>query len=249
MAVPFFMFSLVSAWCADELRPAPPDAPKGAPAEFSRFELLELKHGFMQLAFGSDLRTMGESDDRIHKFDHRVRVRISNTGRTDRTALYRQVVENFVLKVPELNAVVVDESQAPDIIVRLLDTRDFAKTLTASLGSDIAREFISQTNPRCTTRLRASKEGAILRADVFIVVDQGIGTFLDCAYHETMHAFGLMNHANDVPWTTLNQGRKVGYFSIYDQAMLRILYNPLIRAGMGRTEVEEVLAKLLSKLD
>jgi len=47
----------------------------------------------------------------------------------------------------------------------------------------------------------------------------GTDIFLDCAYHETLHALGLMNHADDIPWTTLNQRRSVGYLSVYDRAM------------------------------
>lgn len=248
-AVSVVTASFAGSWGADTLRPPPPNAPKDAPAEFTRFELHELERGFLRLAFGSDLQTVGENDDRIHKFDHRIRIRISSSGRIDRSSLYRQVVDDFVLRVPGLDAIFVDEFSPPDVIVRLVDTRDFSKSLAAALGKNIATEFIKRTNPRCTTRSRASQQGSILRADVFIVVDQGTGVFLDCAYHETMHAFGLMNHGDDIPWTTLNQKRKVGYLSVYDQFMLRILYDPLVRAGMHKSEVEELLPKLFGRRD
>ena len=76
----------------------------------------------------------------------------------------------------------------------------------------------------------------------------GKDTFLDCAYHETLHAFGLMNHADDIPWTTLNQNRKVGYLSIYDRAMLQLLYDPRLRAGMRRSEVELLLPAIIRGL-
>ena len=80
-----------------------------------------------------------------------------------------------------------------------------------------------------------------MRADVFIIRDKGKAALLDCAYHETLHAFGLLNHANDNPWTTLNQNRQVGYLTAYDRALLAILYDTRIQPGMSKTQVEEVL--------
>ena len=233
---------------ASGMRPPPVGASSGAPREYTTFDGSELTLGFLRLAFGSDMQRLGDSDDRIHKFDHRVRFRISNTGRIDRSEMYKRVLDDFVLDA-KIDAAVVDTSTAPDVIVRLIDTKDFVPTLAAALGGSTASTFISQTNPRCTTRSRTDENGLILRADVFIVVDQGKDTFLDCAYHETLHAFGLMNHADDIPWTTLNQNRKVGYLSIYDRAMLQLLYDPRLRAGMRRSEVELLLPAIIRGLE
>lgn len=238
-----------TAPAAEGIRPPPLGAPKGAPSEFSRFEASELTQGFLRLAFGSDMQRLGDGEDSIHKFDHRIRFRISNGGRVDRSEMFKRVLDDFVLRVPGIDAAIVDASTAPDVIVRLVDTKDFVSTLAAALGSNTANTFINQTNPRCTTRSRADKNGVILRADIFIVVDQGSGKFLDCAYHETLHAFGLMNHADDIPWTTLNQNRSVGYLSVYDRAMLQMLYDPKLRAGMRRSEVQLRLPAIIKGLN
>ena len=234
---------------ADRMQPPPTGAPRNAPGEYTKFDPSELTSGFLKLAFGSDMQRLGDGEDRIHKFDHRVRFRISNSGRIDRSEMFKRVLDDFVLHVPRLDAAIVDASIAPDVIVRLVDTKDFVATLSAALGSNTANTFINQTNPRCTTRSRADENGFILRADVFIVVDKGNDTFLDCAYHETLHAFGLMNHADDIPWTTLNQNRSVGYLSIYDRAMLQMLYDPQLRAGMRRSEVQPRLPAIIKGLN
>jgi hypothetical protein len=233
---------------ASNLRPAPVGAPGSAPREYTGFDERELTMGFMRLAFGSDMQRLGGGEDRIHRFDHRVRFRISNKGRIDRSEMYKRVLDDFVLRVPRIDASVVDTSTPPDVIVRLVDSRDFMSTLVAALGNSTASTFISQTHPRCTTRSRTDENGLILRADIFIVVDQGNDAFLDCAYHETLHAFGLMNHADDVPWTTLNQNRSVGYLSVYDRAMLQMLYDPRLQAGMTRSEVQVLLPAVIREL-
>jgi hypothetical protein len=58
-----------------------------------------------------------------------------------------------------------------------------------------------------------------------------------------------MNHADDIPWTTLNQHRSVGYLSVYDRAMLQMLYDPKIRAGMNRLDVQMLLPQIIQGLD
>ena len=78
------------------------------------------------------------------------------------------------------------------------------------------------------TSVKSSADGDIVRSVSFIIVDKGDDVFLDCAYHELLHAFGLSNHDQRNPWTTLNQNRMVGYLSVYDRALLTLLYDPRI---------------------
>ena len=86
------------------------------------------------------------------------------------------------------------------------------------------------------------RRGAIARSVSFIIVDKGDRVFFDCAYHELLHAFGLPNHDQRNPWTTLNQRRMVGYLSVYDHALLTLLYDPRIRPGMTPGEVRRPAA-------
>jgi hypothetical protein len=64
-----------------------------------------------------------------------------------------------------------------------------------------------------------------------------------------LHAFGLSNHDQDNPWTSLNQTRIVGYLSVYDRALLTLLYDPQIRPGMSRNDVTRLLPQLIGKLN
>jgi hypothetical protein len=98
------------------------------------------------------------------------------------------------------------------------------------------------------TSVKSSADGAILRAVSFIIVDKGGGVFLDCAYHELLHAFGLSNHDQRNPWTTLNQRRMVGYLTVYDRALLTLLYDPQIRPGMTAKQTRGKLPGLIQQL-
>ena len=91
------------------------------------------------------------------------------------------------------------------------------------------------------TSVKSSAEGEIVHSVSFIIVDKGDDVFLDCAYHELLHAFGLSNHDQRNPWTTLNQKRMVGYLTVYDRALLTLLYDPRITPGMTNARARATL--------
>ena len=53
--------------------------------------------------------------------------------------------------------------------------------------------------------------------------------------------FGLSNHDQHNPWTTLNQKRMVGYLTVYDRSLLTLLYDPRIKPGMTMRQARAVL--------
>ena len=236
-----------AALAASGKRPAPAGALHGAPAEYTRFSAAELKRGFMALAFGSDLR-IGAAPRGIRRFDHPIHARVIAGGSIDRAAAMARIVEEYARRVPSLGLSLVRAPPA-DIEVRLINEKDFKSALRAAFGAKVARTFIRRTDPQCMTSVKSSAEGDILRSVSFVIVDKGTDVFLDCAYHELLHAFGLSNHDQHNPWTTLNQRRMVGYLTVYDHALLTLLYDPRIKPGMTKKQVRARLAAVIADRD
>ena len=228
-----------AALAASDQLPAPPGSFPGAPAQFTRFTAAELERGFMALAFGSDLR-IGARPRGIRRFNHAIRAEIVPGGSVDRAAAMRAVLEDYARQVPGLHLSVASGGDA-DVQVRLIDEKDFNAALEAAFGARIARTFIARTDPQCMTSVKSNAAGDIVHAISFIIVDKGDDVFLDCAYHELLHAFGLSNHDQRNIWTTLNQNRMVGYLTVYDRDLLDILYDPRIRPGMPPRAARTVL--------
>jgi Protein of unknown function (DUF2927) len=130
----------------------------------------------------------------------------------------------------------------------LVDEKNFKKALEAAFGRKIARAFVARTDPQCMTSVKSDSQGEIIRAVSFIIVDKGDDVFLDCGYHELLHAFGLSNHDQHNPWTTLNQRRMVGYLTVYDRALLSILYDRRIEPGMTVPKARAVLPEVIKTL-
>jgi hypothetical protein len=84
-----------------------------------------------------------------------------------------------------------------------------------------------------------------MHSDVLIVADVGDFIFYDCAYEELLQALGPINDTNSVPWTMFNDNVQIGFFDVYDQYILNILYDPRIRPGMKAEEVRAVLPQVM----
>lgn len=233
--------SAAIARAASDQQPAPAGSFAGAPPEFTRFTTAELERGFVALAFGSDLR-IGARPRGIRRFGHPIAVRIVQGGSVDRSAAMTSVVEEYARKVPSLHLSVAPASTPQvDIEIRLIDEKNFKSALRAAFGAAVTKEFVARTDPQCMTSVKSSTEGDILRAISFVIVDKGDRVFLDCAYHEFLHALGLSNHDQRNPWTTLNQRRMVGYLTVYDRTLLTALYDPRIKPGMTERQVRRIL--------
>jgi len=243
----FLIAMLTAALAASGKQPAPPGAFEGAPPQYTRFSTAELMRGFLALTFGSDLR-IGAAPRGIRRFDHPIRVAVIAGGSVDRAAAMQRILDEYAQKIPNLHLSVA-EGQAPaDIEVRLIDEKDFTAALRAAFGAKITKTFVARTDPQCMTSVKSSADGGIVRAVSFIIVDKGDDVFLDCAYHELLHAFGLSSHDQRNPWTSLNQKRMVGYLSDYDRALLTLLYDPRIQPGLTARQARARLPRLILDL-
>ena len=239
-----FLAAATTSLAASNREPPPPGSFAGAPPQFTTFTAAELERGFMALAFGSDLR-IGARPRGIRRFDHPIRAVVMGGGSVDRSARMRDVIAEYASTVPSLRLSPANAGEA-DIEVRLIDEKDFNGALYAAFGPKIAKDFIARTDPQCMTSVKSTADGAIVRSVSFIIVDKGDDVFLDCAYHELLHAFGLSNHDQRNPWTTLNQKRMVGYLSVYDRSLLTLLYDERIKPGMTARQVRALLLKLIA---
>jgi hypothetical protein len=243
----FLIAMLTAALAASGKQPAPPGSFQGAPPQYTHFSTAELVRGLLALSFGSDLR-IGAAPRGIRRFDHPINVAVISGGSVDRAAAMQRVLDEYAQKVPNLRLGVAEGQAHADIEVRLIDEKDFTSALQTAFGVKITKTFVARTNPQCMTSVKSSGDGAIVRSVSFIIVDKGDDVFLDCAYHELLHAFGLSSHDQRNPWTSLNQKRMVGYLPVYDRALLTLLYDPRIQPGMTAKQARARLPRLIEDL-
>ena len=204
----------------------------------------EIVDGFFKTAFGAEYHLAGRVD-RIRKYSAPVRV-FADGNRPDRKAQLNQVVTDIAKRVQHLDIAMAGSSDDANVIVKLVRDRDLYRTISTFYGTDRAKEIRSSLDPQCLSGFRKNEQYEIEHSDVILTVDNGDFIFLDCAYEELLQSLGPINDTSTVPWTMFNDNVQMGFFDVYDQYILNILYDPRVKAGMTVQEVNAVLPKVLA---
>jgi hypothetical protein len=200
--------------------------------------------GFLKTAFGAEYHLAGRVD-RIRKYEGPVRV-VVDGGTALRKKQIGKVVADIGRRVQHLNIAVVENAAEANVTVKLVRDRDLYPTLTTFYGESRANEIRTSLDPQCLSGFRKNDQFEIERSDVILTTDNGDFTFYDCAYEEMLQSLGPINDTTSVPWTMFNDNVSMGFFDIYDQYLLNILYDPRIKAGMTVQQVRAVLPHVLT---
>jgi len=220
-----------------------PDIAKRQRAERRNFSDAEIVEGFLRTAFGAEFHLAGRVD-RIRKFAGPVRVYAAGS-RPDRKAQLAKVVADIGARVAHLDIAMADSPAAANVSVTLVRDRDLDRTIVKTYGRERAREIKTSLDPQCLSGFRKNERYEIEHSDVLLTVDSGDFVFFDCAYEELLQSLGPINDTNSVPWTMFNDKVTMGFFDVYDQYILNVLYDPRIRAGMTVEEVKAALPEVI----
>ena len=212
-------------------------------AEKTIFTDAEIVEGFLKTAFGAEYHLAGRVD-RIRKYDMPVRV-FADGNRADRKAQLAKVIADIGQRVAHLDIAMAENSEDANVHVKLVRDRDLYRAIAASYGKERAREIRSSLDPQCLSGFRKNDKFEIEHSDVILTVDSGDFVFLDCAYEELLQSLGPINDPSSVPWTMFNDKVSMGFFDVYDQYILNLLYDPRIKAGMTVSEVNAVLPSVI----
>jgi hypothetical protein len=213
-------------------------------AEKKNFTDSEIVEGFMKTAFGAEYHLAGRVD-RIRKYEVPVRV-FADGARADRKAQIAKIVADIAAHVRHLDIAMVDNNDNANVLVKLVRDRDLFRTISTFYGEERAREIKTSLDPQCLSGFRKNEKFEIEHSDVILTVDNGDFVFLDCAYEELLQSLGPINDTSTVPWTMFNDNVSMGYFDVYDQYLLNLLYDPRIKAGMTVQEVKAMLPEVLA---
>jgi hypothetical protein len=212
--------------------------------ERTSFTDAEIIDGFFKVTFGAEFHIAGKVD-RIRKYDGPIRVFIDNRATPDRSKQAAAAVEDIRSRIRNIDLATTSKRGEANIIVSLVLDRDLAGTIRSLYGTDRARRIQSSLEPQCLSGFRKDESFRILHSDVILVADAGDFVFYDCIYEELLQALGPINDDTTLTWSMFNDDVHMGFFDLYDQYILNALYDPRIRPGMTRSEVQAVLPDIL----
>ena len=206
----------------------------------------EISDGFFKTSFGSELQR-GDTANRIRKYDGRCGYSSTIADVPTGGVSSPKSSTIFAQRSTHIDLALTTKREEANVTVTLVPEREFAQTLRAHYGNEQADKIQRSLEPQCLAGLAKDASYRILHSDVFLVVDAGNFVFSDCGYEEILQALGPINDDNSVPWTMFNDNVSLGFFGIYDQLLLNILYHPRVKPGMTREEVANVTARSASR--
>jgi len=221
-----------------------PEITKRRASERTAFSDDEIRDGFLKTALGAELQ-FDHSSKRIRKFDEPVRINVMNRTGQDRLGDVSRVVADIKAHVDHLDLAMADDRQEANVTVILVRHADFAATVRSRYGAAKAKQIAQALQPECLSGIGVDKSFHIKRAEVILPVDDGDFTLYDCAYEELLQVLGVVNDDKSVPWTMFNDDVQMGFFDVYDQHLVNILYDPRVQPGMTRADVDRVMPEVL----
>lgn len=234
--------------CAEPLaHAASDDIATHQDAQRKSFTDAEIIDGFLKIAFGAEFRA-DQRVDRIRKYDSPVRVFIDNQGQPDRHDQVASIIADIRSRIKNLDIAVTPTRVDANVIVTLVLDHNLAPKIQSIYGPERARNIERSLRPQCLAGFAKDESYRVLRAEVLLVIDAGDFVFYDCAYEELLQALGPINDDRTVPWSMFNDDVSMGFFDIYDQILLNLLYDPRIRPGMTKDEALKVLPEILPQV-
>ncbi|WP_245303412.1 DUF2927 domain-containing protein [Pseudorhodoplanes sinuspersici] len=221
-----------------------PEITKRRAAERKTFTDAEIIDGFFRIVFGAEFHVAGRVD-RIRKYETPVRVYADVRAKPDRRAQLSAVVADIRSKVQHLDIAVTDKRKDANVVITMVRDRDIEKTIRKFYGRQQADRIVQSLEPQCLSGFRKDDLFRIQHSDVIIAVDAGDFIFYDCMYEELLQALGPINDDDKLDWSMFNDEVQMGFFDIYDQYILNLLYDPRIRAGMSKEQVKALLPQIL----
>jgi len=213
-------------------------------AERKAFSDAEIVDGFFKVTFGAELGVAG-GVDRIRKYDGPIRVYVDNRANPDRSEQVARVVADVRARIRDIDLTLTTRRSEANMVISLVRDQDLARTIRSLYGIDRARRIQRSLEPQCLSGFRKDESFRILHSDVILVADAGEFVFYDCIYEELLQALGPINDDTTLPWSMFNDDVRMGFFDVFDQYILNILYDSRIRPGMTRREVQAVLPDIL----
>ncbi|GGB52802.1 hypothetical protein GCM10011316_26060 [Roseibium aquae] len=208
----------------------------GKPAEASSFTTRELLDGFHKTVFGLEYRAWSWRAYLVKKFTVPVRFYVHGLSRKDR----REVVERFIAeigtKIAGLEASLVRDPGQANFEIFVVDRSQYPEVVRR----DVYKDLRADAPGRCLVRVVSGRNG-IKRSAAVIVSDEGEFLFRRCLVEEVLQGLGPMNDDDRLTHSVFNDQSRHSRFTVFDQIILNMLYDPRIEPGMSAEQVETVL--------
>jgi hypothetical protein len=229
---------------------APVDAP---------FDDADLARNFERIAlrFEANVNRPGGEDNatpsRLRRWETPVRWRLAGEAVTDADDAADAALFGRISDITRLDIASTDREGDVNFLI-LITTPEERPAVSQALGAlsprlaDTFDLWRSSAEVVCAGVFASARAGdpRIGAAFVFIGAEVSGRLRAACIHEEIAQAFGLPNDHPDVRPSIFNDDQEFALLTAHDEALLRILYDPRLRAGMTAAEAAPVVRSILT---
>jgi hypothetical protein len=196
----------------------------------------QLIDGFNKTVFGAEYQTNSKLANRVKKYEKPVLIYVNNRSRLDRRAAVNAFVDALPSRIRNLKVRRVSDPKAANYRIHVVDSSEYL-TFTRGL---IGWRHANAAGGDCMVRV-SSQSGPIEESDAIIVSDRSETLFRRCMTEEILQGLGPVNDNATLTDSVFNDYSKHARFMKFDRMILNMLYDPRVRAGMTRAQVNTEL--------
>lgn len=202
----------------------------------------ELLDGFARTVFGSEYPSWGWQSRMVKKFAVPVRLYVDDRSTARRGADVLSFARSLPALIEGLQVTPVGSPAEANYRIYVVDRDDYQGVVSREV---YGRPSSSFAPGRCLVRVVSDRRG-ILRSDAVIVADEGDFLFRRCLVEEILQGLGPVNDDESLGDSVFNDRSRHSSFTLFDRYLLNMLYHPLIRPGMGKSEALRVLSSVIA---
>jgi len=207
-----------------------------ATASSDSFTTEELLSGFEKTVFGLEYRSWSWRPYQVKKFMRPVQFYIHSLSSRDRTPTVHRFIREIGNRVGGLTTAIAADPSNANFEVYVVDRAQYEQVVKR----DIYKSDRARVPGRCLVRVVSGRNG-IKRSAAVIVSDEGEFLFKRCLVEELLQGLGPMNDDEALVHSVFNDSSRHSRFTVFDQIIMNMLYDPRIRPGMSRRQTQDIL--------
>ena len=201
-----------------------------------------IKRDFMSVVMSAEYGGNSKFGRSVKKYDSTVRFAIINHSKRDRRRTIRNFVGSLPTKIAGLKTSVVSSPAQANFRIHVVDKDQYADVIRNKVYDDPTK----RVRGKCFVRVLASHNAdSIGSTDVVIRSDDGERLFQRCMVEEILQGLGPLADKGNKNLSIFNTASQHSSFTVHDQVLMNILYDPRIKPGMSKSQVAKILPKVM----
>lgn len=196
--------------------------------------------GFEKTVFGLEHRTWSWRPYRVKKFTGPVLFYVHNLSKQDRSGTVQRFIREINRRINNLSTGLVSTPAEANFEIYVVDRDQYE----AVVKTDVYRNARAKVPGRCLVRVVSGRKG-IKRSSAVIVSDDGEFLFRRCLVEEILQGLGPMNDNASLAHSVFNDSSRHSRFTVFDQIILNMLYDPRIKPGMSVKQTRDLLPQVV----